>query len=64
LYAAGLVDRFGRRTPPAVIPVITTIGRRSVMTEKTGLFRRREAFEKLMVAASVEATSACHTERA
>jgi hypothetical protein len=31
---------------------------KGVMTEKTGLFRRLEAFEKLMVAANAEATVA------
>jgi hypothetical protein len=39
-----------------VIPVIITIEKRGVMTEKTGLFRRLEAFEKLLVAANAEAT--------
>jgi hypothetical protein len=38
--------------------VINAIEKRGVMTEKTGLFRRLEAFEKLMVAANAEATVA------
>jgi hypothetical protein len=41
-----------------VIPVIITIEKRGVMTEKTGLFRRLEAFEKLIVAANAEASAA------
>ncbi len=55
LHPARLVGRLGRRASAAVIPVIITIEKRGVMAEKTGLFRRLEAFEKLIVAANAEA---------
>jgi hypothetical protein len=38
--------------------VIATIEKTGVMTEKTGLFRRLEDCEKLMMAANAEATVA------
>jgi hypothetical protein len=37
---------------------ISTIEETGIMTEKTGLFRRLESFERLMVAANAEATVA------